>query len=331
MDVWRKRATRYRLNGKTVKKETPRAKRETIQSKRWYATIRTADGKRKQVPLTEDRETSQTLMRRLQTDEDRYLAYGIDQCQREREKPLDVHLDAYEEYLRNKGNTAEYVSKQVHRIRELVRSTKAKTIDGLDAGRIGRTLATWRERDRPHIKGRSRTPLSVSSSNHYMRAIKGFSRWLWIEKRTNEDVLRNLRLMNAKAHKTRERRALTTQELATLIESTETCGKRLYGFRDTDRAMLYTLAAYTGLRASELASLTVSSFDIDNAIVTVEAGYSKRRRKDVLPLHPSLVKRIVPWLETKTKALWPSGLNTTRILQRCSVRKCSARGSRVLC
>jgi integrase len=140
-----------------------------------------------------------------------------------------------------------------------------------------------------------------------MRAIKGFSRWLWIEKRTNEDVLRNLRLMNAKAHKRRERRSLTTQELTTLVETTETCGKRLCGFVARDRAMLYLIASFTGLRASELASLTVSSFDLENATVTVEAGYSKRRRKDVLPLHPSLVSRLVPWLEKKTKALWPSG------------------------
>ena len=91
MNVWRKQTTRYRLNGKTVTKETPRAKRETVQSKKWYGTLRTADGKRKQVPLTKERETSQTLLNRLQTDKSRFLAYGVDQCQREREKPLGVH------------------------------------------------------------------------------------------------------------------------------------------------------------------------------------------------------------------------------------------------
>jgi len=43
--------------------------------------------------------------------------------------------------------------------------------------------------------------------------------------------------------------------------------------------MLYLLAAWTGFRRAELASLTKKSFDLQAAIptVTVGAGYSKRR------------------------------------------------------
>jgi integrase len=50
--------------------------------------------------------------------------------------------------------------------------------------------------------------------------------------------------------------------------------------------MLYRLAVETGLRAKELQSLTVSSFDFENCTVTIEAAYSKHRRQDVLPLRP---------------------------------------------
>jgi integrase len=71
--------------------------------------------------------------------------------------------------------------------------------------------------------------------------------------------------------------------------------------------MLYTLAGYTGLRCSELASLTRSSFDLTEGTVTVNAGYSKRRREDVLPLHPELVKLFAEYLQGKTKdgTIWP--------------------------
>jgi len=73
--------------------------------------------------------------------------------------------------------------------------------------------------------------------------------------------------------------------------------------------MLYTVAAYTGLRASELASLTPESFRLDETppTVTVLAGYSKHRRQDVLPLHPSLVESLRPWLAAKKPAtpVWP--------------------------
>ena len=66
----------------------------------------------------------------------------------------------------------------------------------------------------------------------------------------------------------------------------------------TDRAMLYSVGLMTGLRASELKSLTPESFDLasEPPTLTVEACYSKHRRKDVLPLHPDLVPRLRTWL-----------------------------------
>ncbi len=69
------------------------------------------------------------------------------------------------------------------------------------------------------------------------------------------------------------------------------------------------MAAYTGLRASELASLTQHSYRLDDATptVTVQAAYSKHRRQDVLPLHPSLVALLRPWLASKPTygRIWP--------------------------
>jgi len=304
-NVWRKTITQHTKDGKRVPSGTPESKTVRSKTKRFYGTLRTADGKQKQIPLTDDRETSSVFLTRLQADEDRCKVYGVDQYQRERQKPLTAHLHAYEKYLRSKGNTDGYVVQQLDRIRELIRATKAKTLDDLDGHRIGQTLVRWRQRGRVDTrKGRKQRVMSVSTSNHYMRAVKGFSRWVWIEKRTSEDILRNLRLMNTKAHRTRERRALTSQELRSLVETTETCRKSSHGLRAGDRAALYLTAAYTGLRASELASLTVSSFDMEAKTVTVEAAYSKRRRKDVLPLHPSLIDRLSPWLKSKRGRVW---------------------------
>jgi len=70
------------------------------------------------------------------------------------------------------------------------------------------------------------------------------------------------------------------------------------------RAMFYRLAAMTGLRANELASLTPASFDLtsDVSTVTIEAGYSKRCRKDVLPLHSDLVPRLDQWLTKRDRS-----------------------------
>ena len=53
----------------------------------------------------------------------------------------------------------------------------------------------------------------------------------------------------------------------------------------------------TGLRKGEIASLMPSSFKLDAVppTLTVEARSSKRRRKDVLPLHAELVPMIAEW------------------------------------
>ena len=55
--------------------------------------------------------------------------------------------------------------------------------------------------------------------------------------------------------------------------------------------MLYRLAVETGLRANELRTLKVSSFDFDDCTVVVEAAYSKHRRRDVLHLrHDTIIE-----------------------------------------
>ena len=69
--------------------------------------------------------------------------------------------------------------------------------------------------------------------------------------------------------------------------------------------MLYRLALGTGFRASELASLVPGSFDLDGRppTVTVEAGYSKHRRRDVQPIRRDLADLLRPWLEARTPGL----------------------------
>ncbi len=75
------------------------------------------------------------------------------------------------------------------------------------------------------------------------------------------------------------------------------------------RVMLYLTAAYVGLRGRELSSLTPQSFDlaVRQPTVTVNADYSKHRRRDLLPLHPGLAALLRTWLKDKPAdgRLWP--------------------------
>jgi len=71
-----------------------------------------------------------------------------------------------------------------------------------------------------------------------------------------------------------------------LLEATIEGPKR-YGMGGYERYLLYRLATETGLRADEIRTLTVGAFDFDELTVTVKAGYSKHREKDILPLKKS--------------------------------------------
>lgn len=307
MKVWRKQSVKYYLGVKKVPKGTPKAKRKTIVSKRFYGTLRLSSGKTKQVPLTEERSTSRTLLRRLQTEEDAKRANGADRYYDSRRTPLTDLLIEYEGYLKAKANTKGHVADTIRSCRKMLSETKATTIDGLDGQRVLRILATWRSR--------KEKPLSVSTSNHYLIAIKGFSRWLWLERKSPDDPLASLKRLNAEANRKRVRRPLTLAEVQRLTSIDKAANPIVYRGRDwrltaSDRCLLYLTAIYTGLRVKELRSLSKSSFDFEQGTLTLEASNTKNRKRETLPLHPILIAKLKPYVETlPTSVLWAGSWN----------------------
>jgi integrase len=233
-------------------------------------------------------------------------------------------LSKYETELRSRGNTEFHVERTKECIRLLLDATKTKTLDDLNASGITNALAKWRMQGKPNKRKRKPIPLSVERSNVYARAIKGFTRWLWVQRIASDDALASLKLLNASVDRRRKRRALTEDEISRLLKATAESGRtdrgKTWTFTPADREMLYVLAIWTGLRGSELASLTVSSFDLKAGTVIVAAAYSKRRREDVLPLHPSVRQRLEPWLQSKCGKVfggkWAKERRQAKLLQR---------------
>lgn len=112
-------------------------------SPRWYGQLTKADGKRKQIPLSEDYKASVGLLRRLQTIEDRNKALDITEESKRRSEPLGTHLDAYREHLTSKGNCEDHIDRTIRRITRVV-DAKVKRIDDLDSSKIANLLARWR-------------------------------------------------------------------------------------------------------------------------------------------------------------------------------------------
>lgn len=257
------------------------------KSKKWWGRFTDVNGREKRVPLAVDRAAAQAMLAEHVRRVERERVGLIEPHDEQAKRPLTKHLADYRQYLESKRNAPSHVKLTESYIKKVLDGCKFKLIRDLSAARLSRWLADLRASGR-----------SVRTSNAYLIAVKGFSRWLVRERRAKEDVLSHLSRLNTETDVRRRRRVLSPDELERLIVAAETNKGRLGRMRGTDRAIVYRLAAFTGLRAQEIASLTPRSFDLDASppTVTVDACYSKHRRQDVLPLAEDLCRRLRAYL-----------------------------------
>ena len=89
----------------------------------------------------------------------------------------------------------------------------------------------------------------------------------------------------------RQRGVFTVEQVQRLIDTTAASSVVRSRMEGGIRALLYRLAVETGLRAGAIAALTRENFrfaDDGSAIVTVEAGHQKNRRRHRVPVRASL-------------------------------------------
>lgn len=227
-------------------------------------------------------------------------------------RPLADHRADFAAYLEAKGTSPETIDAADSRIARILTHAKAERIADLTPSAIMGAIQHLRTPGAMSENG-----LSAKTASHYVRAIKSFSRWLVRDKRTTTDPLSHLAGFNADTDRRRVRRDLTPDEVARLIDAAEKSDTvrvprptrdenkerqtTMVRMRCPDRAWAYRIAAGTGFRASEVASLTRESFDLDaeTPTVTVEACYSKRKRRDVQPMRADLADQLRSWLRTK--------------------------------
>ena len=289
--------------GRQVPKGTPGARRVREKSKTFWGRVPDANGKSRGVALCDDGKAAEAILAEMKQRAKRIARGDIDPFEDHRERPLAEHVEDFRTFLESKGSTAAHVVLTHQRLSAVVDGCKFKKLSDLNAGRVAGWLAD-RRKPKTDKGGEVIAGLSVASSNHYLVAVKSFGHWLVKDRRGPENPFAHLSQLNARVDVRHERRALTQQELGGLIGAVEKSDETFRGLDGATRAMLYRVAAMTGLRASELASLTPASFDLaaDVPTVTLEAAYSKHRREDVLPLHPDLANRLRQWLSEREQA-----------------------------
>ncbi len=286
------------------------------QTARWHVDFRDHLDRRQRVPGFEDKHSTRALERKLlrlvalratgatPDEEMRRWIEGLAPNLRDRLaaadlltstqvaalKPLSQLQGEWEMHLAAKGSTSAHVQLVTSRARKVVAGIGAEFWSALDASRVEQFLKDQRDRG-----------MSTRTSNFHLQALRQFCRWAVRTGIASEDPLRILQPVDVR--QTRERRALTAEQLALLLERTangaardgSTGAERADGIPGRERALLYRMAAETGLRRNELKTLHVADLDIadpERASVQVRATNAKNRKEARLPLRESLAREL---------------------------------------
>ncbi len=124
-----------------------------------------------------------------------------------------------------------------------------------------------------------RAGVKPKTLNEYLAHIRTFLNWLEEREMIGLNPLRSVKKL--KVVREELQRAFTLEELERLVETVPPY-----------RACLYTIAAYTGLRRTELASLEWGRvvLDHDKRRINLSAAKTKNRKGGFLPIHPTAVE-----------------------------------------
>ena len=159
------------------------------------------------------------------------------------------------------------------------------------------------------------------TANHYVRAARGFFRWLTTANRIGSNPLESLKMLNTTTDTRRARRELTADELRRVFDAARGSHQLFRGLAGADRYFLYLVAAGTGFRANALANLTPADFDLSEATVTLAARFAKNRRTKIQPLPMDVAEALRDFLVGKPAnapiwgGTWAKGFRAAEMLR----------------
>lgn len=273
---------------------------ERITVSHWYAEWGGADGKQHRAKVSKIKAEALAYLVKMEAAEQKRRLGIVPEpgLHPDRARPLQELLSEYTGLLAARGVHSVYLAN--------VRDYLTRTLEACGWS----TWATVTPDSLVMFLGerREKHDNAAATLNGYLRTARGFTRWV-ADRLGEPDPLRRVKRFD-ESDRRRSKRILTDAELAALLEAAKR-GKprgksKLTGL---DRSMLYRVAAYTGLRASELATLTPSHFQLDSSppVVTVEAKDSKGKRLEPIPIPAQVVEALRPWLANKRRGspVWP--------------------------
>ena len=159
-------------------------------------------------------------------------------------RPIEEHLTDFEAMLTARQRSENHISRTIAFVREVCSEAGFEKPNDISADGVNRVMAA--------MKSAGRAPRTIQAR---VVATKSFTKWLTDHNKLAHDPLRSVKRPSTKADRRLRRRMLTPGEWPYLRAATLASGQQ-YGMNPLDRMALYALAIQTGLRSSELRSLT---------------------------------------------------------------------------
>jgi integrase len=223
-------------------------------------------------------------------------------------------IPLFEEYLKSKGVTQGYLKSIMAKITKICQCCNFKLMAEMN----GTILLRW-------LNKQVTEGMGAKTRNHYREAMLCFANWAVEDKSLAVNPFLKVPKAREALDKRHERRALSVSEIErllkaaeerplhelTLIRAGKRKGKNEANVREEikeqakriglERKLIYATLIYTGLRKSELASITIGQVVIDAEIphIVLAAKDEKARRGATLPLHPELTEHLKEWIKMK--------------------------------
>lgn len=208
---------------------------------------------------------------------------------------LEDAIVSYGVSLTSKNRDSTHVVQVLSRLRVVANACEWKLLRDMDCDEAQKYL-----HDRLNLP-RKQGGLSAQSANHYIGTLRAFATRLLRKGLIVKNPFDDLERYNVEQGRKLVRRALSDFTFMRLLIVTKRSKRKMCGFLGEDRAALYLLAASTGLRASELATLRTQDvkLDLNPPQIWHRASETKNRRDAKIPLPKRVAELLRDWVNRR--------------------------------
>jgi integrase len=254
----------------------------------WWAQWYDEQGKQHRISTKlSDKAAAQKFCTALKKRLEREYIEGVyDPAFRQKKRPIEEFIKEYERHLQDDQRDERYIGIVVSHIKKIVSACRLATITDINAVVVGNALGDL-------IKAGA----SRGTRNCYLRDMTAFCNWLADTDKLYKNPILSIKKLNEAVDRRRERRILTPADFGRLVEAAK-AGEVICNMSGKDRALAYTIAAYTGYRLGAVHSLCPSCFvwnagDAGCSLVVLTPKASKNKKENpATPLQPELAGAI---------------------------------------